>query len=126
MMKKLTAIRGATISENTPQDITKNVCDMCNEIIIKNKLKASDLVSIFFTVTKDITALNPATALRKGKTVFDTSEVALFCAQECEIEGGSPFMIRVMITAYKSRFVKKENVYINGAQKLRPDFVKES
>ena len=61
MMKKLTAIRGATISENTPQDITKNVCDMCNEIIIKNKLKASDLVSIFFTVTKsgsDVFAVN--------------------------------------------------------------------
>lgn len=125
MMKRLTAIRGATISENTPQDITKNVCDMCNEIVSKNKLKSKDLVSIFFTVTKDITALNPATALRNGNTNFDSSEVALFCAQECEIEGGSPLMIRVMITTYKSIFVKKENVYINGAQKLRPDLSKK-
>lgn len=125
MMKKLAAIRGATITENTPQDITKNVCDMCNEIVIKNKLKSKDLVSVSFTVTKDITALNPATALRKGETVFDSSQVALFCAQECEIEGGAPLMIRVMITTYKSIFVKKQNVYINGAQKLRPDLSKK-
>lgn len=125
MIKKLTAIRGATISENTPQDITKNVCDMCNDIFKKNKLKAKDAVSIFFTITKDITALNPATALRKGETCFDPTDIALFCAQECEIDGGSPFMIRVMITAYKSVFVKKENVYINGAQKLRPDLAKK-
>jgi len=124
MIKKLTAIRGATMCQNTPEDITAKVCQMCNACIDLNKLKAKDVVSIFFTTTKDITTLNPATALRKGQTTFDPTNIALFSAQESEIEGGSPLMIRVMITAYKSVFVKKQNVYINGAQKLRPDLAK--
>lgn len=124
MMKKLTAIRGATICQNTAEDITKNVCDMCNKIVEQNKLKEKDIVSIFFTTTKDITALNPATALRKGNTIFNPTNIALFCAQESEIENSSPLMIRVMVTAYKSIFVSKTNVYINGAQKLRPDLAK--
>ncbi|MCQ2590738.1 MAG: chorismate mutase [Treponema sp.] len=124
MIKKLTAIRGATISENTAESITKTVCEMCNACFVQNKLKEKDIVSIFFTTTKDITALNPATALRKGETVFDPTNIALFSAQESEIDGGSPLMIRVLITTYKSVFVKKQNVYINGAQKLRPDLAK--
>lgn len=124
MMKKLNSIRGATQTKNTKEDIQKTVCDLCNKIVKENGLKSKDLVSIFFTVTKDITVLNPATALRIGNTEFDCTKCALFCAQECEIEGGSPLMIRVMITAYQSIFKQKKNIYINGAEKLRPDYVK--
>lgn len=121
MIKKLTSIRGATQSLNTKEDIQKNVCDLCNKIFEENKLKTRNIVNIQFTVTKDITALNPATALRLGKTNFDSSKVALFCSQECEIDKMLPTMIRVMVTTYMSPFLKKTNVYINGAENLRPD-----
>lgn len=125
MMKKLISIRGATQSENTKESIERTVCELCNAIVKENGIKSKNIVSIFFTVTKDINALNPATALRIGKTDFDCTQCALFCAQECEIEGGSPLMIRVMVTAYQSAFKQKKNIYINGAEKLRPDYVKK-
>ena len=94
MFKKIKAIRGATGSENTNDEITKNVCELCNQIFIQNKLKQKDLVSIQFSITEDINVLNPATALRKGMQsgtlVFDSSKPALFCTQEAKIGARKP------------------------------------
>ena len=99
---------------------------MCNAIFEQNQIKAEDLVSIQFTVTKEITKLNPAAALRKGnaeiKACIDVSKVALFCSVEPEIEGGLTSVIRVMITTYMKKSLEKKNIYLNGAEKLRPDF----
>ena len=121
-MKKLVAIRGAVCSENTVEDITKNVCDMCNAVFEKNQLKAEDIVSIQFTLTKEITKLNPATALRKGNCILDITQTALFCSAEPEIENGMKNVIRLMVTAYMKKSIPKQNVYLNGAEKLRPDY----
>lgn len=125
MNKKLIAVRGAVCCENTKEDITEAVCSMFNEIVTVNKLCAEDIVSVHFTITKEITVLNPATALRIGKPVIDTSELALFCSQEAFIEGGMKNVIRVMITSYADENIKKQNVYLNGAEKLRPDFSRQ-
>ncbi len=124
MNKKLVAIRGATCSDNTKEEITKYVCQMCNEIFKKNSLAPEDIVSIQFTVTKEITVLNPATALRKGDTCIDVSEIPLFCSQEAFIEGGFEYVIRVMVTAYMNEVSARHNVYINGGERLRPDFAR--
>lgn len=121
-MKRVVAIRGAVCTENTEEAITKNVCEMCNKIFSQNHLHEYDLISIIFSVTKDINILNPATALRKGKTVLDISETPLFCTQEPDILNSMPCVIRVIIYAYKYRFSQKHNVYLNGAEKLRPDY----
>lgn len=123
MSKKVVAIRGATCCDNTKEEIQEFVCKMCNEIFVRNNLTKSDLISIQFTVTKDITKLNPAAALRNGNSKIDVSEVALMCSQEAEIEGGLEYVIRVMVTAYVNEFAPKHNVYINGAERLRPDFL---
>lgn len=122
MNDRLIALRGATCSENTKEEITKNVCTLFNQIVTLNKLKSEDIVSVQFTVTKEITLLNPATALRLGQTVIDTKSLALFCSQEAFIEGGMKNVIRIMITSYAPQNVEKQNVYLNGAEKLRPDF----
>lgn len=124
MNKKLIAVRGAVCSENTKEEITKNVCTLFNQIVTLNKLEADDIVSVQFTVTKEITLLNPATALRLGTTAINTSRLALFCSQEAFIEGGMKNVIRAMITAYADENIEKQNVYLNGAEKLRPDFSK--
>lgn len=123
-MKKLFAIRGAVCTKNTVEDITKDVCDMCNAIFTENNLKEEDLVSLHFTVTKEITKINPATALRKGETVLKITEPALFCSMEPEMEHSLPSMIRVMVTTYADDTLKKTNVYLNGAEVLRPDYNK--
>ncbi len=123
-MKKLKAIRGAVCSENTKEEIIKNVCEMCNQIFEKNGLQSEDLVSIQFSITEEITKINPASALRLGKTCIDVTECALFCCQEAKIENGMKNVIRVMITAYMDENTTKTNIYLNGAEKLRPDYTK--
>ena len=122
MNKKLGAFRGAVCVENTAQSITENTCLMCRELFEKNNISAEDIVSLQFTITKDITVLNPATALRKGNPGLDVSQVPLFCSQEAEIEGGMPLVIRALLTSYYDDKADRHNVYLNGAEKLRPDF----
>lgn len=124
MNKKLIAVRGAVCSENTKEEITKNVCTLFNQIVTLNSISADDIVSVQFTLTKEITVLNPATALRLGETVIDTKELALFCSQEAYIEGGMKNVIRLLVTTYAPENIEKHNVYLNGAEKLRPDFSK--
>ncbi len=119
--KRLAAFRGAVCVENTAENITENVCLMCRELFTRNKIKAEDIVSLQFTITDDITVLNPATALRKGNPGLDVSQVPLFCAQEAKIDGGMPLVVRALLTAYTDESPGRQNVYLNGAEKLRPD-----
>src|SRR5574344_428633 len=123
-MKKVKAIRGAICSQNNEIERIKNVSDLCNQIFIQNNLAENDLISIFFSITKEITVLNPAAALRKGKSILDVSSSALLCCQEAEMENGMKKTMRVMITAYMDEQSEKKNIYLNGAEKLRPDFAK--
>ena len=125
MDKRLTAFRGAICVENTPESITENVCLMCRELFTRNNIRAEDIVSLQFTITKDITKLNPATALRRGDCGLDVSAVPLFCSQEAEIEGMMPLVVRALLTAYADAGLERHNVYLNGAEKLRPDFAKK-
>ncbi len=122
MEKRLAAFRGAVCVENTPESITENVCLMCRELFSRNSIKADDIVSLQFTITKDITKLNPATALRRGDCGLDVTAVPLFCSQEAEIEGGMPLVVRALLTAYTEEGLERRNVYLNGAEKLRPDW----
>ena len=121
-MEKLVGIRGATCCDNTKEEITKYVCQMCNEIMEKNDFTPDKIVSVQFTMTKDLNVLNPATALRTGPMKYDMSGVPLFCSQEPEIAGGMEYVIRVLFLVYKQDFCTRHNVYINGAERLRPDF----
>ena len=123
MEKRVTAFRGAVCVENTAESITENVCLMCRELFKLNGIKAEDIISLQFTITDDITVLNPATALRRGDCGLDVKEVPLFCSQEAKIDGGMKKVVRALLTAYyEERKEGKQNVYLNGAEKLRPDF----
>ena len=122
MDKRLAAFRGAICVENTVESITENVCLMCRELFSLNKIQAEDIVSLQFTITDDITVLNPATALRRGDCGLDITQVPLFCSQEAKIDGGMKFVVRALLTAYNDKDIERRNVYLNGAEKLRPDF----
>ena len=119
---RLYGIRGATGAENSKESIISNVQQMCGAIFLKNKLKENNIVSIQFTITKDLTAMNPAAALRKGGDCgIDVSKVPLFCSAEPEIDGSPEKMIRVLVTSYTDENAEIHHVYINGGEKLRPD-----
>lgn len=89
---------------------------MYRELLEQNAILEDDIVSVMFTVTTDLTALNPATALRKAGFA---KSVALFTAAEPCIANSLPRVIRVLVTYYGSK--KPVPVYLNGAEALRPD-----
>ena len=79
MNKKLIAVRGAVCSENTKEKITENVCTLFNQIVTLNSLSAEDIVSLQFTITKELTVLNPATALRLGSSTDTKARRSTWC-----------------------------------------------
>ncbi|MCF0241651.1 MAG: chorismate mutase [Treponema sp.] len=120
-MSKVCAVRGAVTCENTKESITEAVQEMCNLLFLKNHLNSSDLISIQFTMTKDLDEYNAARALRDSQTCIDCSETALFVSQEAFIKGGMEKVIRVLITCCTPDDFKPVNIYLRDAQKLRPD-----
>ena len=125
MSQRLFAIRGATGAENNSESIIKNVCEMCLKLFAENKLDQKDFVSIQFTITEDLNVMNPAMALRKGQNEFDVSQIPLFSSQEAKVVGSPEKMVRVLVTAYMDENAKPVHVYINGGEKLRPDFARK-
>ncbi|MBQ7158732.1 MAG: chorismate mutase [Treponema sp.] len=125
MSKRLYGLRGASGAENTKESVQTGVTDMCRALFADNNLSPEDIVSVHFTLTKDLTALNPAFALRHGDVGIDVSSLALFSSQEVDIEGSPTGMIRVLVHAYLEEGSKPKHVYVNGGEKLRPDFVRK-
>jgi chorismate mutase len=118
-MKKLYALRGATRCENTEADIYEKVGILYDELLYRNILNEDDIVSLIFSVTADITAINPATALRKSGR---GTGLSLFAVREAECGVSLPFTIRVLLHCYLDEGTAVRHVYRNGAEVLRPDF----
>ena len=119
---KLFAVRGAIqIDRNSADSIRTGVLDLIGELEIRNRIDVDSYVSIFFSQTSDLTALNPATALRSRG--YD--DVPLFCTQEPDYQDAMPRMIRTLMTWYGSPELKRVPVYLNGAERLRADLFKE-
>lgn len=125
MSRRLFGIRGATGAENSKESIQKNVVEMCLSIFSLNGISPEDIVSVQFTQTGDLTAMNPAAALRRGQSDFDVSSCALFSSQELEVDGSPEKMVRVLVTCYLDEGAELHHVYINGGERLRPDFAKK-
>jgi len=118
---RMYCIRGAVCSENTADSLVKNVGELYQELCNKNELEAADIVSIQFSITPDLDALNPATALRKSDKTGATKNIPLFCCAEPLIQNMKPKVVRVMVTVYKKQEFIPVPVYLNGAESLRPD-----
>lgn len=116
---RLYGIRGAICTQDTVDDIVKNTSLLYSTILEKNKINETDIVSIQFTTTPDLTKLNPAAALRKSGYA---SDVPLFCSLEPVFENSLKNVIRCLILAYSQE--KGKSVYLNGAEVLRPDLNK--
>jgi chorismate mutase len=116
--KRLFALRGATQCKNQADDITEQAGLLYGELLSRNNLDEADIVSVIFSVTADLDALNPATALRKSGRAADLS---LFALQEAPAQGGLPRTLRVLIHCYLETAASPYHVYRNGAEALRPD-----
>ena len=116
---KLTAIRGATTSNgNTEIFIKDAVVELIQNFISLNDLKKENIISITFTVTKDLTACFPASIARKH---FNFDSVAFLDCQQMMVPNDTSLCIRMMALVYLKSNCKPVHPYLKGSAKLRPD-----
>jgi len=113
------ALRGATtLDTDTSEQVRERVAELVAEMLGRNKVLHVDLISLFFTATKDVTSMFPATAAR----AVGMGDVPLLCAQELDIDGGTPRCIRVLMHLESDRpRADLHHVYLHGAAGLRDD-----
>jgi len=119
--KRLYGLRGASQCENTAEDIRRQIALLYDALLEKNRLAEEDIVSVIFSQTADLDALNPAAALRQSGRA---GELALFAAREAETADITLARVtRVLIHCYLPHGSQPCHVYRNGAEVLRPDRV---
>ena len=116
---KITFIRGATTaSGNTVEEIENAVVELVNELISRNSLIKSNLLSITFTATKDLDACFPASIARKCNGL---DSVAFLDCQQMHVSNDVEFCIRVMAQVLLPPNHSVKHPYLRGAAKLRAD-----
>ncbi|WP_434629909.1 (d)CMP kinase [Thermoanaerobacterium thermosaccharolyticum] len=113
------AIRGAITTENTKEDIFKDTIKLIDEIFRCNEIKPNDVVSIFFSATKDINSAYPAEALRH----HGITDIPMMCFQEMDVSGSLEKCIRVIVFINCNDDKKVKHLYLKNAKLLRPDLL---
>lgn len=114
------AIRGATTaSANTVEAIREVVTELLNEIEARNQLHPEDVISVIFSVTKDLDAIFPA-AIARERPYWD--QIPLLDVQQMHVEGSLPRCIRVLIYINTPKLQGEIfHPYLRQAEALRPD-----
>ena len=116
--KTLKAIRGAVCSANNKAEIEQKTAGLYDKLLKANNLAETDILSLIFSVTADIDAQNPAAALRRSGRA---GELAMMVLQEASVQDSLPGTIRVLIHAFIPGDKPVRHIYMEGAEKLRPD-----
>lgn len=113
------AIRGAIcLQADTSAEMDGAVTELLTDILERNSLTGDDLVSVLFTATPDIHSAFPASFARN----IGLTDVPLICAQELDINGALPLVIRVMVhVETNATRADIKHVYLRGAEVLRQD-----
>tara|TARA_B100000212_G_scaffold49247_1_gene31715 strand:- start:428 stop:811 length:384 start_codon:yes stop_codon:yes gene_type:complete len=116
---KITAIRGATTAEGDTIIFIKDaVVELIEEFISANELKKENIISITFTVTRDLTACFPASIARRH---FNFDSVAFLDCQQMMVPNDIKFCIRIMALVNLESYRKPVHPYLKGSSILRPD-----
>ena len=116
---KITFIRGATTaSGNTVKEIEEVVVELINELISRNNLLETNLLSITFTATTDLDACFPASIARKCNGL---DSVAFLDCQQMHVSNDIDFCIRIMAQVLLPPNYAIKHPYVRGAAKLRTD-----
>ena len=113
------AIRGATQLDSDDRDhLLASVDELIRAMLEQNSIASDDLISIVFTATVDLHSEFPALAARE----LGIGDVPLLCAQEIDVDGAMPRVIRVMAHVESQRpRAEIRHVYLRGAVALRRD-----
>ena len=117
---QIRAIRGATtVPENSIEAMAAAVSELLDAVEARNELDPEKMVSVTFSVTRDLDAVFPAAIARKRP---HWENVPLLDVQQMHVEGSLPRCIRLMLHIYLPTTASSVNhAYLRGAQKLRPD-----
>ncbi len=119
MPSAVRALRGATtVDADTAEQVSERTITLLETMFERNGVDHDDLISIWFTVTDDITSAFPATAAR----AIGLGDVPLMCAREIPVVGSKPLCVRVL--AHLNTEIARpdlRHVYLEGAVSLRDD-----
>jgi chorismate mutase len=118
---RVRAIRGATTaSENSVEAIREAVTELMDALETNNSLDPSEIISVTFSVTRDLDAIFPA-AIARERPQWDN--VPLLDVQQMHVEGSLPRCIRFLIHFNTPNpDVSIHHPYLRQAQNLRPDW----
>nr|WP_041232997.1 chorismate mutase [Cylindrospermum stagnale] len=117
---QMRAIRGATtVAENTVEAIREAVTELLDELEQRNQLQPHDIISVTFSVTRDLDAIFPA-AIARSRPLWDN--VAMLDVQQMHVEGSLQRCIRFLIHAYLPTSAPIYHTYLRHAANLRPDW----
>jgi chorismate mutase len=105
------------VEANEPNAILSATEELVREVMQRNEIAPEHMVSCIFTCTEDLNAEFPAVAARN----LGLSAVPLLCAQEMEVPGALPRVIRVMLHCYGQPGTPARHVYLREAVSLRRD-----
>lgn len=113
------AIRGAIqVPANTAVDIAAGVKELVSAVLAANSLTPSDVISVFFTSTVDLTAAFPAAACRE----MGFGNVPLIGSVEVDVPGALNRTIRAMLHVETAAGASEiSHIYLHGAAALRRD-----
>lgn len=113
------AVRGAVqLERDEAEHMRVQVSELLTAVLERNGLAVDDLISIIFTATPDLHSDFPAVAARKLGIV----DVPLVCAQELDIAGAMPRVVRILAHA-ETELSRSDvtHVYLGAAAALRKD-----
>lgn len=112
-------VRGATtVDADDREQILCATRQLLALMIRLNGIESTDVASVMFTVTKDLSAEFPALAARQ----LGWLEVPLLCAYELTVPGSLPLCIRAMLLWNTEKTQSEiKHIYLHEAEKLRPD-----
>lgn len=113
------AIRGAIqLDVDEREHLLKSTAELVTKVLHVNKVSTSEIISIWFTATPDVTSEFPALAARE----LGLGDVPLMCSVEMNVLGAMPRVVRLMMhvdTALERGQI--QHVYLRGAAALRTD-----
>ena len=112
-------VRGATtVLDNDAEEMLRATRELLYTIVRVNEIREEDVASVYFTTTRDLDAVFPATAARQ----LGWLNAALICGNEMPVQGSIQKCIRILLHwNTRKPLADIHHVYLHEAKRLRPD-----
>jgi chorismate mutase len=119
LWRRTHAVRGATsVEADDPGQIAEATRELLEQIVERNWLQLDEIVSVWFTLTPDLTSAFPALAAREMGWV----DIPLLCASEIPVPGSMQHCLRTLVEIeLRAPRPLDTHIYLRKAVALRPD-----